>query len=97
MLMLVSAKEFEDSTDQTEQWYGTKYSVQDLDPSLLQTWRDASVDTDWMVPKMSLPERNDMIATDFMLRTVEGVPTDQPTLLMDTDTCRLWYALNTRW
>jgi insulysin len=91
MILMVAAKEFEDSTDQTEKWYGTKYSVQDLDTSLLESWRDASIDTEWMTPKMGLPQQNDMIATDFSLRKVEGVPTDQPTLLHDTDTCRLWY------
>lgn len=91
MILMVAAKEFEDSTDQTEKWYGTKYSVQDLDPSLLQSWRDASIDTEWMTPKMGLPDHNDMIPTDFTLRKVEGVPTDMPTLLKDMDTCRLWY------
>lgn len=89
MLLIVSANDLE--TDQTEKWYGTKYALQTLDPSLLETWRHASVDTEWMTPKLGLPERNDMIATDFSLRKVDGMPVDQPLLAMDTDTCRLWY------
>lgn len=89
MIMVVSAKDLE--TDREEKWYGTKYSVQNVDPALLEAWRSASVDTAWMVPKLDLPERNDMIATDFSLRNIEGVPEDQPMLLMDTDLCRLWY------
>lgn len=89
MIMIVSAKDLE--TDQEEKWYGTKYSLQNIDPALLETWRTASVNTEWMEPKLSLPERNDMIATDFSLRKVEGAPVDQPVLVMDTDTCRLWF------
>jgi len=89
MILIVSAKDL--PTDQEEKWYGTKYSLQTLDPALLEKWRNASVDTEWMIPKLGLPERNDMIATDFSLRKMDGVPKDQPMLVMDTDTCRLWY------
>jgi insulysin len=85
MLVMVAASELE--TDQVEKWYGTKYSVQEMDPELVKELQENTNS----YPTLSLPERNDMIPTDFTLRRVEHAPMDQPTLLQDTDTCRLWY------
>ena len=62
MIMIVSAKDVE--TNQEEKWYGTKYSLQPVDSALLETWSNASIDTEWMTPKLALLERND---TDFEL------------------------------
>lgn len=90
MIMIVSANTLE--TDQEEKWYGTKHSVVPVDDLLLETWRNASVDTEWMQPQLGLPERNDMIATNFDLKQVSAdIPKDAPMLIMDTETCRLWY------
>jgi secreted Zn-dependent insulinase-like peptidase len=66
-----------------------------LDTYLLVLGHDASIDTEWMILKMGLPQQNDMIMTHISLRNVEGVPPNPPTLLLqDTDTCRLWYKPN---
>ena len=91
LIVMVSAKEFEGTIDQIEPWYGTEYASQQLDAELVQKLSTANVNTDWMTPTMTLPERNDMIPTDFDLYSNDTLPKDQPTLLLDTTTCRLWY------
>lgn len=92
LLMTVSNPAFEGQTKTTEKWYGTNYSLEDIEPETLEQWSAASIDDDWLqTPGLSLPERNDMIATDFSLKKVESVPNDEPTLLRDTPTCRLWF------
>jgi len=91
VIILVSAKEIEGTTDHVEQWYGTEYSDQALDDTLVGKLTVANVETDWMTPKMKLPEQNDMIPTMFEVYTNDALPKDHPTLLMDAPTCRLWY------
>ena len=92
-LVIVTAKKYEGTTDREEKWYGTQHSVDDLDPDLLVRWEKASVDSDLVGEgNLTLPERNDMIATDFDLRDNSDFPVkDEPRILEDTDTLRLWY------
>lgn len=89
LMVLLSSKDVD--TDQIEPWYGTEYSSMNLDANLVQALMSATVETDWMKPIMRLPDKNDMIPTDFDVYTNTTLPKDQPTLAMDTPTCRLWY------
>lgn len=80
MLWMVCAKEFDGTTDQVSQWYGTKYRIvewQDGDDNdgdgLLEQWtktlrgEHGGTGSSLDVSDLKLPEPNDMIATNFDL------------------------------
>uniref|UniRef100_A0A7S0CBY0 Peptidase M16 middle/third domain-containing protein n=1 Tax=Proboscia inermis TaxID=420281 RepID=A0A7S0CBY0_9STRA len=69
----------------SERWYKTQYTIDDISKDLCEKWQSASNES------LHFPERNDMIASDFSLRAVEGAPKDEPRLLKDDELCRLWY------
>lgn len=82
--MFVLAKTFANETTSTEYYYGTEYTQTDF-PDF------ESIDVDSLVDgNLSFPEKNDMIATDFSMKKTEGMPKDEPKLLVDSDVCRLW-------
>ena len=84
--MFVLSRNFAGKTTCTEYYYGTEYQLAEY-PDFY------SIDVKTLVDgRLQFPEKNDMIATDFSLRTVEGMPKDEPRLLLDTDVCRLWYV-----
>ncbi|KAJ4782702.1 Insulin-degrading enzyme [Rhynchospora pubera] len=56
------SKKFEGSTDLTEPWYGTSYSVQKITPDTIKQWKNNAPDAD-----LHLPEPNIFIPTDFTL------------------------------
>jgi len=92
MVMTVVSKTFEGATDKTEPWYGTEYSEQTISVGQIDRWTKASNESELVGGALSFPERNDMIASDFSIRdTDEGIPKDEPRLLIDTSTCRCWY------
>ena len=91
MLLTVSARSFEGKTDTKEKWYGTDYKLEDIPEDVLERWTSASVDSALVDGKLEFPERNDMIASDFGLRKVEGIPKDECRLLQDTPVLRCWY------
>ena len=92
MMMTVVSKTFEGVTDKTELWYGTEYSGKTISVGLIDRWTKASNESELVGGALSFPERNDMIASDFSIRdTDEGIPKDEPRLLIDSSTCRCWY------
>jgi secreted Zn-dependent insulinase-like peptidase len=91
---MLAAKEFEGETTEAEKWYGTPYKVVDLDDNTLSQWTTATEDKEWIQPTLAFPERNDMIATDFSLRELTNAPKDEPRLLLDAPSCRLWYKID---
>ena len=91
MMLSVTSKTFEGSTKEKERWYGTEYSIEDLASEVCSKWSSASVDSEVTDGKLKLPEMNDMIASDFSLKETKDMPLDKPSLLVDSDRCRLWY------
>uniref|UniRef100_A0A7S4JUU6 Insulin-degrading enzyme n=2 Tax=Odontella aurita TaxID=265563 RepID=A0A7S4JUU6_9STRA len=96
VIMGVSAKMYEGKTSLKEEWYGVEYNAEDVAPALLKKWEDVTVDDPNLKiedkAKLSFPEKNDMIATDFDLRShPPSFPLDEPRLLDDISTLRLWY------
>ena len=89
--MTVVSKTFEGTTDLKERWYGTDYKIDDLSRNVLDRWEHASAQSELVGGKLTLPERNDMIAEDFTIKDVLGIPKDEPRLLMDSSTCRCWF------
>ena len=97
MMLILAAKQVEGTTDQTAPWYGTQYKQMDIDEELLQKWRNPEP-----VPDLRLPDRNDMLATNFALvnplpafQVGEDDPQPVPRLISDSPTCRLWYKPDT--
>ena len=91
MLLTVTSRSFEGKTDTKEKWYGTDYKLEDIPAESLEKWAAASIDSDLIGGRLAFPERNDMIASDFELKKVEGIPKDECRLLQDTPVLRCWY------
>ncbi|XP_041476883.1 insulin-degrading enzyme-like isoform X1 [Lytechinus variegatus] len=82
----VVSKSFEGKTDKVEKWYGTEYSIRNIEPSLIKRWDEAGLNE-----KFSLPPRNEFIPTNFELapREKEGMST--PTMVRETPLSKLWF------
>lgn len=88
MLMMVSSPTLEGSTSAKCPWFGTNYEAVDLDKEL---WARLKSIEHSEFPELSLPEVNDMIATDFGILESNDLPTDRPICLMQSDAAQLWY------
>ncbi|EQC38737.1 hypothetical protein SDRG_03701 [Saprolegnia diclina VS20] len=88
-LLLVSVSAgYASSATSTEPWYGTKYSVEALDPALLDAWACASPH-----PDMALYSPNAFIPNDLsMVDLANESPT--PTLLRNDAHCRCWHVVD---
>ena len=104
MVVLIGAKELfeEHAPTETDPWYGTRYTVLPREEmqKIQQLALDLTkVDAHSLTKDLALPERNDMLATDFdLLETpYDFFQTDQatPRCVIDNDTCRLWYKPDT--
>lgn len=81
MLITVAAKEYEDEADQTDKWYGTKYSFATIGDDVWASWKNPNEKRTFedkekqakedavqeFLAKLRLPDPNDMIATNFDL------------------------------
>ena len=102
MVLMIAAKEVFDKSNPTETdpWYGTKYTV--LPPAEMNKIQQLATDltaATHLTQGLALPERNDMLATDFDLWET---PYDffksenaTPRCIVESDTCRLWYKPDT--
>ena len=98
VLVMICSQTFAGTTTQTEPWYGTEYEIIPMDESLLQSWSD-SKQADYV--GLQLPERNDMVATEFELKpSGDTIPKDKPQCILEQYpngaasgnwSCRLWY------
>ena len=64
-----------------EPWFGTYYWIQDLDPSLIQRWKDLSCPL--LPPKdslLSLPPRNPFVPSNFDIKPTPLEDSDHPLL-----------------
>nr|GLL36596.1 insulin-degrading enzyme-like 1, peroxisomal [Ipomoea trifida] len=80
---------FQGHTDTSEPWYGTAYSLEKIDGSLIQKWMDQAP-----VEDLHLPAPNVFIPTDLSLKHVLE-KTKLPTLLRKSPYSRLWYKPDT--
>jgi insulysin len=97
MLIIVSSKDYEGTTDLTDPWYGTNYQRIEIDKDFLMQLKDPMADKE-LVKDLRLPELNDMLATEFQLVTRHPAFKDAaslPRCLVDNPTCRLWYKPDT--
>ncbi|KAM8833949.1 nardilysin [Synchiropus picturatus] len=85
-LMLLSP-EHEGKCPLKEKWFGTQYSVEDIQ----QEWMDRWTGNLELNPDLHLPAENRFIATDFTLKASDGIDTDYPIRIMDSERGCLWY------
>ncbi|CAN6804035.1 unnamed protein product [Brassica oleracea] len=84
------SKKFEGQTDETEPWYNTAYSFENITEFTIQEWVQSAPDV-----KLHLPVPNVFIPTDFSLKDVKDKDIF-PVLLRKTSFSRMWYKPDTK-
>uniref|UniRef100_A0A0D6QRY2 Insulin-degrading enzyme-like 1, peroxisomal n=1 Tax=Araucaria cunninghamii TaxID=56994 RepID=A0A0D6QRY2_ARACU len=84
-----ASKQFEGQTNETEPWYRTAFSVENIKVELVKEWEDSQPDA-----KLGLPSPNVFIPTDLSLKQVED-KVKHPVLLRKSKFSRLWYKSDT--
>eukprot|EP01135_Chromosphaera_perkinsii_P007965 Nk52_evm37s1073 gene=Nk52_evmTU37s1073 len=69
--IVVSSKKFEDVCTEREEWVDVKYSSRPFNEADIIRWSNAKGSS---IPKLSFPEPNPFIATEFSLKPDEQVP-----------------------
>lgn len=88
-VMLVS-KSLE--TNLNEKWYGTDYAIKNFPDELKKTLQHPGLNS-----KLHLPRPNEFIATNFRVDKLDDVePLEEPLLLKDDQTSKLWYKKDDR-
>lgn len=87
---MLRSKQFEKETDKVEEWYETKYSVQDIDSSLLQKIQRPS-----LIPGakklLGLPPANKLIPKNFEIKAANPKLSVKPNLIKQWADTDLWY------
>ncbi|XP_054469231.1 nardilysin-like [Anoplopoma fimbria] len=85
-LMLLSP-EHEGQCPLREKWFGTQYSVEDIQQEWMEQWTgNLELNSD-----LTLPAENKFIATDFSLKPSDCPDTEFPVRIADSDRGCLWY------
>uniref|UniRef100_A0A7N6BF20 Nardilysin a (N-arginine dibasic convertase) n=1 Tax=Anabas testudineus TaxID=64144 RepID=A0A7N6BF20_ANATE len=85
-LMLLSP-EHEGQCPLREKWFGTQYSMQDIQQEWMESWTgNLELNSD-----LHLPAENKFIATDFTLKPSDCPDTEFPVRIADSDRGCLWY------
>uniref|UniRef100_A0A671KBM1 Nardilysin-like n=1 Tax=Sinocyclocheilus anshuiensis TaxID=1608454 RepID=A0A671KBM1_9TELE len=85
--LLLLSPEHEGQCPLREKWFGTQYSVEDIQ----QHWRELWAGDFDLNPSFHLPAENKFIATDFTLKTSDCPDTEYPVRIMNNDRGCLWY------
>eukprot|EP00536_Pseudo-nitzschia_multiseries_P006915 jgi/Psemu1/319005/estExt_fgenesh1_pm.C_1530012 len=88
LFLMVSSPTFEGTTQETEKWYGTQYTVVEPNEALWSSWKNIE---HIVYPALKLPAVNDMIATEFDLIESSSFPKDKPQCIHQDNNLRLWY------
>ncbi|RZC77506.1 hypothetical protein C5167_001684, partial [Papaver somniferum] len=83
------SKKFEGQTDMVEPWYGTGYSLENINSSVIQQWISAAPDQN-----LHLPAPNAFIPTDLSIKDL-AEKVNFPVLLRKSSYSRLWYKPDT--
>jgi insulysin len=94
----VVTKTMEGKTDKVDRWYGTPYTCESIAAATLELWRTAPIDS-----QLHLPDRNDLIATEFDLVDPKdfaledagaGDPEKLPVVLKNAKAMRAFYKVD---
>ncbi|MCL7036080.1 hypothetical protein MKW94_027516 [Papaver nudicaule] len=83
------SKKFEGQTDIVEPWYGTGYSLENVNSSVIQQWISAAPNQN-----LHLPAPNVFIPTDLSIKDLTE-KVEFPVLLRKSSYSRLWYKPDT--
>ncbi|ESR34646.1 hypothetical protein CICLE_v10004240mg [Citrus x clementina] len=82
------SKQFEGKTDMVEPWYGTAYSIEKINESIIQDWILSAAEEN-----LHLPTPNVFIPTDLSLKDAQEAKF--PVLLRKSSYSTLWYRPDT--
>ncbi|XP_058510979.1 nardilysin [Ochotona princeps] len=77
----------EGKCDLKEKWFGTQYSIEDVQNSWNELWKNDFE----LNPELHLPAENKYIATDFTLKAFDCPETEYPVKIVNTPQGCLWY------
>ncbi|CAB4312356.1 unnamed protein product [Prunus armeniaca] len=93
---LVSKSSIKSEDFQCEPWFGSKYTEEDISPSLMDLWKDPlEIDV-----SLHLPSKNEFIPCDFSICSDNSCHDDpanmsSPRCIIDEPLMKLWYKLDT--
>uniref|UniRef100_A0A8C9W1X3 Nardilysin b (N-arginine dibasic convertase) n=1 Tax=Scleropages formosus TaxID=113540 RepID=A0A8C9W1X3_SCLFO len=90
--LLLLSPEHEGHCQLKEKWFGTQYSVEDIE----QEWRDRWAGDFELNPDLHLPAENKFIATDFTLKTPDCPDTEFPVRIVNNEKGCLWFKKDTK-
>ncbi|XP_022541381.2 nardilysin [Astyanax mexicanus] len=85
--LLLLSPEHEGQCPLKEKWFGTQYSVEDIQKDWQERWTGEFE----LNPKLQLPAENQFISTEFTLKTSDCPDTDYPVRIASNDRGCLWY------
>ncbi|CAG2116518.1 unnamed protein product [Medioppia subpectinata] len=86
MRVRVVGKKYESIVDQTERWYGTKYSFQDIPPEKTKLWLNIGLNE-----RLALPPPNDFIPYNLNVKPIEDNNQIEPQIIRNNEFSRVWY------
>ncbi|CAG2172600.1 unnamed protein product, partial [Oppiella nova] len=86
MRVTVVSKQFTTIADQTEKWFSTQYTQQDILPEKIQKWLNIGFNDN-----LALPPPNDFIPYDFSLKTIDDNVKQMPQMIRNTEFSRVWH------
>lgn len=84
--IIVVGKKFENVASETEKWYEIKYKLEKIPTEQIKAWE--SVD---LCDELQLPEKNDLIATDFDVLPSSDSVSQFPQVVRKEDLMRVWH------
>ncbi|XP_053668951.1 insulin-degrading enzyme [Anopheles marshallii] len=84
--LIIVGQKYEPLANAEERWYGTKYGVYKIEPSILEYWSTPDLNDN-----LSLPEPNPFIPTDFELLPIDSGIENFPTVIQDLPMIRTWF------
>ena len=89
MNIMLRSRSFAEEAKQVEEWYGTRYSVDDISSDLLDKILNPNVEI--KEKKLGLPLPNNLIPKNFDLLPKDVRYSNSPILLQQWDNADLWY------
>lgn len=86
----VVSQVFQNKTDTIDKYYGTPYTISKIPESTLNEWQKDDVYEDF-----KMPSKNEFIATDFSLVTIDKNEPDHPHIIHESLHLRCWFKKDT--
>lgn len=84
------AKTYEKMANETESWYGTKYTKERIPEEIINTWKDASHNLE-----LRLPNKNEFLVKRLDIKPHGDNIEEFPKVIEDTSFVRLWFKQDT--